>query len=110
MAVNLDLTKPALTAASNPPHANRANRTVNINVSGNVSDALSGVNLASGTYSIVNGANAVVATGTFTVASNGSYTFGVGLSAATRQTYTITVKAKDQADNIGSAITTFVIR
>ena len=41
--------------------------------------ALSGVNLASGTYSIVNGANAVVATGTFTAVSNGSYTFGVGL-------------------------------
>ena len=55
-------------------------------------------------------ANALVATGTFPVASNGSYTFGVGLSAATRQTYTITVKAKDQADNTGSAITTFVIR
>ena len=110
VAVNLDLTPPALTAASNPSQTNRGNRTIDVKVTGTVSDGLSGVNLASGTYSVVNGANVVVATGAFTVASNGSYTFHVGLSAATRQTYTITVKAKDQANNIGSAITTFVVK
>ena len=107
--VNLDKTAPTLTAASNPPQANRSNRTVNVTVAGTVTDALSGVNASSGTYTVVNGANAVVASGTFSVA-NGAYSFHVSLSVATRQTYTITVKAKDQADNQGTAVTTFVVR
>ena len=107
--VQLDRTPPAITAASNPPQANRANKSVKVNVTGTATDALSGVNLASGSYSVKNGSNVVVATGTFTVA-NGSYTFPVTLSINTRQTYTITVNARDIADNVGTAVTTFVVR
>jgi len=109
VAVNLDRTPPVLTAGSNPASANRGNRTVRVNVSGTATDALSLINPASGSYSVKNGANVVVATGTFTI-SNGAYGFQVNLSANTRQTFTITVKAKDQADNTGTAVTTFVIR
>jgi len=109
VAVNLDRTPPVLTAGSNPASANRGNRTVKVNVSGTATDALSLINPASGSYSVKNGANVVVATGTFTI-SNGAYGFQVNLSANTRQTFTITVKAKDQADNTGTAVTTFVIR
>jgi FtsP/CotA-like multicopper oxidase with cupredoxin domain len=107
--VQFDRTAPTITAASNPPQANRANKSVKVNVTGTATDALSLMNNASGSYSVKNGSNVVVATGTFTV-SNGAYTFPVTLSINTRQTYTITVSARDQADNVGTAITTFVVR
>jgi hypothetical protein len=124
-AVKIDLTAPTITAATSPGSVNRNNgrggprgggSTISVTVSGRVTDSLSGVNTRSGAYSIVDSAGTAIPGRTYTIASNGTYSFRVSLSTANTnprgvpRTYTITVNASDNAGNTASAVTTFVVQ
>jgi hypothetical protein len=106
--VKIDATAPAVTAAATPTSLWPPNgKTVNVSVSGSVTDALSGVDPSSARYSVVDSYGQVQRSGTVTVASNGYYAFTVPLVAARNdksgRTYTITIRTADLAGNIGSA-------
>jgi FtsP/CotA-like multicopper oxidase with cupredoxin domain len=115
-AVNIDLTPPTVTAATNPSSVARGTGTRNVMVSGRVTDTLSGVDTRTGmgSYSIVDSRGTVVPSGTFAVGATGTYSFTRALSitntGTTPRTYTITVRGKDRAGNTGSAVATFVVR
>ncbi len=84
-----------------------------VTVKGTVSDGLSGVKLASGTFTVTDSAGTTVPGGAFTVTSTGTYSFATSLLAktpiGTTRMYTITASAKDKAGNKGSAVTTFTV-
>jgi hypothetical protein len=105
-AVNIDLTTPVVSAVANPATAKIGKGTINVTVSGTVTDALSGVNRPSGTYRISPGTT----TGTFTIGATGAYSFKISIPGKTATTYTITVGASDLAGNLGTATTTVTIR
>ena len=119
--VNIDKTAPAVTASASPAMSTRNNKGVLVTVSGNLSDALSGPDrsINSGSYAVEDSAGTDNTGGNFTVKLNPRgkyvYSFEVNLSTSVPKgskgrTYTITVRPKDKAGNIGSASTTFVVR
>jgi hypothetical protein len=77
-------------------------------VTGTIDDSLSGIDLASATYSVADEYKLVQPSGPVTWQANGSYSFTLALDASRNnndkdgRTYQITVQARDLAGNIGS--------
>jgi len=119
--VNIDKTAPTVTASASPSLAKANNKSVLVTVSGNLSDAISGpdMSISSGSYAVSDSAGTNNTGGNFTVKLNprGKYVYSFAVSLSTSvpkgsrsRTYTITVRSKDKAGNIGAANTKFVVR
>jgi hypothetical protein len=114
LTVKLDATALNVTASASPATSKPKNNPVNVKVSGNVTDAVSGINTGSGTYSILDSGGTAIPDGTFTI-TNGKYSFKVDLVASLppgsiSRTYTFIVRASDLAGNIGVANATFKVK
>jgi hypothetical protein len=107
---------PAVTASASlsqlwPPNG----KLVPVTVSGKITDATSGVDPGSARFEVVDSYGKVQPTGAVTLRGDGSYSFTVNLEASrlgtdlAGRTYTITVSAKDQGGNPGSASATVTV-
>jgi hypothetical protein len=104
-----DTTAPVITMSVSPstlwpPNA----KIVPVVAAGTITDAESGVNANTATYTVTDEYGRVQPTGTVPLAPDGSYMFTVWLEAEREETdkdgrrYTIAVKAQDEAGNSGS--------
>ncbi len=112
LAVNIDLTPPAVTISASPSSLRPPDgRRVRVTVSGTITDALSGVDSNSATFAVVDNEGEVQTHGPVRLGPGGSYSFIILLPASRNghdkdgRHYTITVRVKDLAGNVGSAAT-----
>jgi probable HAF family extracellular repeat protein len=88
---------------------------VTVTVSGTITDGTSGVDPSGATYAVSDEYGQVQPSGGVTIGADGSYSFGVSLIAARDgsdkdgRTYTIVVRGKDIAGNIGSCLTVVTV-
>lgn len=108
-AVGIDALAPTLTTTANPNRIWPTNsKMVTVTISGTVTDALSGPNTATGTYSTLDSYGFVEPSGTFAIAPNGTYSFTIQVEAMRNKkdtlgrTYTVTLHASDVAGNEAS--------
>jgi Kelch motif len=110
-SIKIDTTAPSLTASASltslwPPN----NKMVDDVVNGTLGDGTSGLDPASVTFTVVDSYGAVQPSGSVTVNPDGTFSFVVSLEASrlgtdlAGRTYTITVRATDQAGNTSTAI------
>jgi hypothetical protein len=111
-----DSTPPTITIGANPSSLwPPDHKMVPVVISGTITDAQSGVNAASGTFTVVDEYGLVQPSGTFTVNADGSYAFTVSLEAsrdgndADGRLYTITIQVSDNAGNLSSGSTIVVV-
>jgi glycosidase len=116
LAVNIDLTPPAVTVSASPSLLRPPNgRMAPVTVSGTITDNLSGVDPTSAAFAVVDEYGSVQPSGRVSLGPGGSYSFTVSLQASRLDTdkdgrqYTITVSARDLAGNAGSAATTVTV-
>jgi glycosidase len=116
LAVNIDLTPPAVTVSASPSLLRPPNgRMAPVTVSGTFNDNLSGVDPTSAAFAVVDEYGSVQPSGRVSLGPGGSYSFTVSLQASRLDTdkdgrqYTITVSARDLAGNAGSAATTVTV-
>jgi len=114
--VKIDKTPPVITASASPSTLWPPNgKTVNVTVSGTITDATSGVNTNSANFAVVDKYGSVQPNGNVTVAPNGTYSFTISLQASrlgtdqNGRTYTIALTAQDNAGNQGSGSTVVVV-
>ena len=113
LLVKIDNVGPSVTASANPATASKGPRPVTVTISGNVTDAVSG--LASAGFNVIDEYGNTQPSGSVTVQGNGSYSFTLSLPATKQgndkdgHLYTIVVSASDQAGNSASATTTLRI-
>src|SRR5688572_3630546 len=113
LVVNIDTVAPVVTAAANPTTAGKSPRPVTVTISGNATDALSGVSSAS--FNVIDEYGVTQPSGSVTLQANGNYSFTLTLPASKNGSdkdghlYTIVVRAFDQAENAGTATATLRI-
>ena len=107
--ITVDETKPVLAAATDPSTLWPPNgKMVTVNVSGKITDNLSGVDPAKGTYAVSDEYGLVQPSGTFSVNADGTYSFTIQLEARRDgqdkdgRIYTIIITDLDQAGNKGT--------
>jgi hypothetical protein len=112
----IDITPPVITISANPTTLWPPDgKMMSVTLSGAITDTGSGLNANSAAYAIIDQYGQVQPTGRLTVDSGGRYSFIVLLQAARAGTdydgrqYTITVSAKDNAGNLGSASTVVTV-
>jgi hypothetical protein len=114
--IKIDSTPPRITASANssslwPPNG----KMIPVTISGQITDNLSGVDFSSAAFSVVDDYGLVQPSGAITVNSDGSYSIGFLLEAKRNgqdkqgRHYTVTIRAKDTAGNIGSASTVVTV-
>jgi hypothetical protein len=80
-----------------------------VTISGTITDAGSGVDVASATFSVLDEYGAIHPSGAVALGSAGHYSFTVPLQASRRDTdrdgrrYTVTVRAADDVGNVATA-------
>lgn len=116
LAVNIDLTPPALSISASPSSLWPPNgKMVPVTVSGSITDTFSGVDPNSAAFAVVDEYGTVQPNGRVSVGPGGSYSFTVMLQASRSgndldgRQYQVTVSAKDLAGNVGSATTTVTV-
>jgi hypothetical protein len=107
---------PVVTVSANPTMLWPPNgEMLPVTVSGAITDACSGVNASTAVYSVTDEYGEVQPSGPVTLGAGGSYSFAIPLQASRSgtdkngRTYTITVSAKDNAGNLGSASTVVTV-
>ena len=112
----IDTIPPGVTVSANPSSIRQRNGAmVPVTISGTISDSGSGVNAATAAFAVVDEYGIDHPSGAVTLGVGGSYSFVVLLQASRLgsdmdgRLYTITVSAKDNAGNSGSAAATVVI-
>jgi hypothetical protein len=114
--IGIDHTAPALSLTASqttlwPPNG----KMVPVTISGDVSDSLSGINLADATYTVIDSYGQVQPSGVITVNADGTFTFQVLLEASRQgqdkqgRVYTIIVADQDLAGNLGTATITLIV-
>jgi glycosidase len=110
LAVNIDLTPPAVSVSANPVSLWPPNgKMLPVTVSGAITDTLSGVDPSTAAFAVVDEYGSVQPSGAVSLGAGGRYSFTVSLQASRNgndkdgRHYTITVSAKDLAGNLGSA-------
>lgn len=104
-----DSTPPVITVSASPSILWPPNgRLVPVTISGTITDAGSGVNAATGAYSVKDEYGEIHPMGAISLGPGGTYSFVILLRASRRgsdlngRSYKITVRAKDNAGNVGS--------
>ena len=111
LLVRIDTIAPVVTAAANPSTAPKGPKPINVTVSGNLTDGVSGISSAS--FDVIDEYGTTQPSGPITVLANGSYSFTLSLPAnrpgndRDGHLYTINVRGIDQAGNSTTATTTF---
>src|SRR5262249_32715660 len=106
--IKIDATAPALTASVSMDVVRTGGTTVGVTtVSGQITDALSGLAPGGATYSVVDEYGQVEPSGTVAVQADGSYSFTLTLDGPRSndkdgRSYRITVRARDLAGNAGA--------
>jgi hypothetical protein len=107
---------PVVTVSANPTTLWPPNgKMVTVTVSGTITDACSIVNVSTAAYSVADEYGEVQPSGPVSLGTGGNYSFAIPLQASrlgtdkNGRTYTITVSAKDNAGNLGSASTVVAV-
>jgi outer membrane protein assembly factor BamB len=115
LAINVDGSAPAITAAASPSSGAKNNKPLNVNISGRVTDPVSGVSPNSTTYNVVDEYGVTQPSGSVSLQTDGSYSFNLSLPATRNgndkdgHLYTVTIRANDRAGNAGLTSTTVKI-
>jgi glycosidase len=116
LAVNIDLTPPAIAVSANPSSLWPPNhKMVPVTISGTITDNLSGVDPSTAAFAVSDEYGTVQPSGPVNLGADGSYSFIILLEASRDGTdkdgrqYTITVSAKDLAGNLASAATLVIV-
>jgi type 1 fimbria pilin len=86
-----------------------------VTLSGTITDAASGVDAGSVTFSVQDEYGAVQPSGAVAVGAGGQYSFTISLQASRRDTdrdgrrYTVTIRATDKAGNVATASAIVVV-
>lgn len=114
--VPVDTTPPAVSVSPRPSRLWPPNgKMVSVAVFGTITDSGSGVDPTTATFSVADEYGSVQPSGPVSLGSDGSYAFMISLQASRHggdtdgRQYTITVRAKDLAGNLGSASTTVTV-
>ena len=113
LSLKIDNTLPTVTVRANPTQGGHGNKPLNVTISGQVADTISGVGPV--TYSVLDEYGITQPSGPVTVQANGSYSFTLSLPATKNQgdtnghLYTITIRVMDQAGNVSTASATVKI-
>jgi hypothetical protein len=106
-----ETTPPTVTISASPTTLWPPNdKLVPVTISGKIVDTESGVDARTAAYSVLDEYRIIQSSGSITLGPGGSYSFDILLQSArfetdkNGRTYTITVSAKDNAGNIGSAL------
>jgi hypothetical protein len=109
--LNIDKTPPVITASVTPTSLWPPNgRLTPVVVSGQVSDSLSGLDLASASYTVVDNYGVIQPRGAITCAANGRFSVAFQLQAARNgndiagRQYAIQIQARDKAGNPCTAV------
>jgi hypothetical protein len=110
VTIKIDASPPAITAAADRSLLWPTNgKTVPVTIRGTIGDAISGLDAATASLSVVDEYGTVQPSGAVTIAGDGSFAVQVPLEARRNgddldgRTYTITVQASDLAGNTGAA-------
>lgn len=119
---SLDTTPPRITISITPKRLRPPNRRiVPVRISGRITDAGSGVNVNSATYTVKDEYGKVQSNGKIILEPGGAYSFTITLQVSRLGSdrdrhhyldgrhYTITVQAKDNAGNLGSKTKAFIV-
>ncbi len=105
----IDTIPPVISISTNPPTLWPPNgKTVQVTVSGAITDSGSGVNTGSASFAVADSEGGVQPSGAIKLGADGTYSFAVPLIASRQgsdkggRQYTITVAAQDNAGNVGS--------
>ena len=106
----IDVTPPVVNVSASPSSLWPPNgKTVQVNVSGTITDSLSGVNPSTAAFAVMDEYGSVQPSGPVTLGTGGSYSFKVSLQASRNgndtdgRQYRINVSANDYAGNLGTA-------
>lgn len=107
----IDTTPPTIAISASPTTLWPPNgKLVPVTVSGTIVDPESGVNVSTAAYHVIDEYGMVQPSGRIALGSGGAFSFTLSLQSSrfgtdkNERTYTITVSAKDNADNLGSAV------
>jgi VCBS repeat-containing protein len=103
-AIKIDAFVPSIGVTASPPKIWPANgKTVQVTISGTITDSASGVDLTSGSYTTTDSYGLLEPSGTFTINANGTYSFTIQIDSTRAKkdpagrTYVVTVQASDVA-------------
>jgi hypothetical protein len=98
-----DTTPPAVLVHAAPAALSATGGLTTVVLTGSVTDADSGIDAAAVTYTVTNNNGAPPLTGVIRLGAGDRYKVAIRLTASAGSVYTITVSARDQAGNPGSA-------
>lgn len=112
-SINVDTTVPTVTASPNYKKFKEKDdddKRAKVVINGSISDALSGLDVSTAAFSVVDSYGKYQPSGTITVAANGTYSLKAKLPLKLKEakgsherTYTITISVRDMAGNVGNA-------
>ncbi len=115
-AVKVDAALPTLTIAATPTSVKSTGKPLTVQVSGKLSDTLSGIDLTGASYSVVDEYNRSKPSGAVTIAGDGTYRFSVTLEGnaekrdSNGRLYTITTRGRDLAGNPATASVNVIVK
>ena len=114
----VDGSPPTITVGANPPGLTKSSNPltlISVTISGKVTDLLSGVNIATGTFAVTDEYGKIQPSGPVTIYPDGTYSFVVRLSPVRDpkdkdgRKYTVTVNAKDNLNHQGTGTVNVIV-
>jgi hypothetical protein len=115
-SVKIDVALPSLTIAATPTSAKSTGKPLVVQVSGKLSDALSGLDTSGAGYSVVDEYGRSQPSGALSIAADGTYRVSITLEGSKDKQdrdgriYTITTRGRDLAGNVATASINVVVK